>query len=307
MYHYVRGDTSRPPAGYYHLDVTDFRSQLDHFQREYTLLSAETVRACLRGERTPPDDGLVLTFDDGLADHYEWVLPELRARDLWGIFFVPTAPLFHGRRLPVHRIHTLVSEYRGSALLGALREILRTEGIDCRDDTEDMYAGRETADSVRQFKQVLNRAVPDRTLATVLDRLEARFPRAQTTVEELYLTPTQLGELSAAGMGIGAHTVTHPVLSELPVAAQRWEIATSRRQLTACLDAPVELFAYPYGGSDSYTDRTVELVREAGFEAAFTTVPGDIGGDGRDPLALPRRDCAALEHGASTFSLPNAD
>jgi len=168
-----------------------------------------------------------------------------------------------------------------------------------------MYAGRETADSVRQFKQVLNRAVPDWTLATVLDRLEARFPRAQTTVEELYLTPTQLGELSAAGMGIGAHTVTHPVLSELPVAAQRWEIATSRRQLTACLDAPVELFAYPYGTETTYNEQTKRILSDVGCRAAFTTISGDVRSRHLmdSPLELRRRDCNEFPHGGATFDL----
>lgn len=304
MYHYVRGETSRPPSGYYHLDIEDFRAQLDHFERAYTLLSRETFRACLRGDRAPPDDGLVLTFDDGLADHYEWVLPELRARDRWGVFFVPTAPLTFDRRLPVHRIHALVSEYPGSELLTALMDILRTEPIELDSDAGDMYAGRETANDVRRFKHLLNRAVPDHSLAGVLDRLEARFPDARTTVEELYLTPAQLRELAGAGMLIGAHSVTHPVLSDLPVEAQRWEIAASRRHLSQLVDAPVDLFAYPYGGGDSYTGRTVDLVRSAGFEAAFTTEAGDVSADGGHSLTLPRRDCAALEHGDSTFSLP---
>jgi len=218
---------------------------------------------------------------------------------------VPTAPLRFGRRLPVHRIHALVSEYPGAELLTALMDILRTQDIELDTDAADMYAGRETADDVRRFKLLLNRAVPDHSLAGVLDRLETRFPNARATVEELYLTPEQLRELSAAGNLIGAHTVTHPVLSDLPAAAQRWEIEASRRHLSQVVDAPIELFAYPYGGADSYTDRTVELVRAAGYEAAFTTVAGDVRPDEPEPLTLQRRDCAALDHGESTFSLPD--
>lgn len=308
MYHYVRGETDRPPTGYYHLDEADFGRQLDSLERNHTFLSKAQFRQSLRGDRTPPDDGVVLTFDDGLADHHEWVLPELRDRGLWGVFFVATAPLVSDRRLPVHRVHTLVSEYPGPELLSQLREILRAEGVELTDG-EDMYAGRDTDDSVRRFKHLLNRAVPDARLSGVLDRLESAFPAARTDSEALYCTAEQLRDLSEAGMVVGAHSVTHPVLADLPPAAQRFEIAASRRQLRELVDQPVDLFAYPYGGADSYTDRTVEFVREAGFTAAFTTVQGDIGD--RDiagnALTLPRLDCADLAHGESSFSLPTAE
>ncbi|MBX0288245.1 polysaccharide deacetylase family protein [Haloarcula salinisoli] len=306
MYHYVRGETPRPPSGYYHLDIGDFRAQLDYLRDEFTMLSEATFRRCLRGEQSPPTDGIVLTFDDGLADHHEWVLPELRERGLWGVFFVPTAPLVYGRRLPVQRIHSLVSEYPGPELLDALDEILEAADIDLLGDVRSMYEGRDTADSVRQFKHLLNRAVPDHSVSGVLDRLEGQFPAAQTDVSELYLSASQLRDLSEAGMTIGAHTVTHPVLSDLPTAAQRWEIRASRRQLSALLGEPVDLFAYPYGGAESYTDRTVELVSDAGFTGAFTTVDGDADATEfrETPLTLSRRDCANVEHGDATFSLP---
>ena len=307
MYHYVRGETDRPPAGYYHLDVDDFRAQLDYLEREHTLLSAEQFRACLHGERVP-DDAAVLTFDDGLADHYECVLPELRRRGLWGLFFVPTAPLVFGRRLPVQRIHTLVSEYPGSELLDELERLLDGEDVALRTDRESMYADRDTESDVRRFKHLLNRAVPTRAVSSVLDRLEAAFPAADVAVDDVYLTPAQLRELADAGMGIGAHSVTHAVLADLPRAAQQWEIRASRRQLADLLGRPVDLFAYPYGGPESYTAETVRLVREAGFSAAFTTVDGDVG-DGAltEPTTLPRRDCADLPHGDSTVTLPAGD
>ena len=56
---------------------------------------------------------MLLTFDDGLSDHYQYVLPELRRRGLWGIFYIPAGPYQSGRMLDVHCIHLLIGRYGG--------------------------------------------------------------------------------------------------------------------------------------------------------------------------------------------------
>jgi peptidoglycan/xylan/chitin deacetylase (PgdA/CDA1 family) len=55
----------------------------------------------------------------------------------------------------------------------------------------------------------------------------------------------QVRELHAAGMGIGAHTVTHPILLNTAPEAARREIVESGRRLSEILREPVRLFAYP--------------------------------------------------------------
>ena len=64
---------------------------------------------------------------------------------------------------------------------------------------------------------------------------------------------------------IGAHTVTHPVLSALPVASQREEIQRSKVRLEEILNRPVTSFSYPHGDLSA---ETADIVREAGFACA---------------------------------------
>src|SRR5262245_61038035 len=108
------------------------------------------------------------------------------------------------------------------------------------------------------------------------------------------LTADELRELRAAGIEIGAHTVTHPDLSALPYEQAREELAESKRRLEEVLGEPVEVAAYPYGLA---TEETARACRDAGFRAAcVTTGRGDWG----DPHLLPRQD---MENGATLFSL----
>lgn len=307
-YHYVRPDTAAPPGGYYHLPLERFRAQLDHFAEARTLVSRSTFLDCLRGEQSPPAEGVVLSFDDGLADHYRWVWPELERRGLWGVFFVPTDPLVADRRLAVTRIHTLVANYPGDELLAAARDAVREHDAASESVAADgMYAGRDTAESVRAVKTLLNQRVPYEHLPAVLDDLERRFEGAdRVDAADLYLTPGELRQLSAGDNVVGGHSVSHPVLARLSADDQRAEIRRSKGDLEALAAGDVDLFAYPYGGDESYTTQTREMVDSAGFEAAFTTQSGAVtaGNVEHSRLALPRRDCTEFPHGESAATLP---
>lgn len=91
-----------------------------------------------------------------------------------------------------------------------------------------------------------------------------------------------------SGMEIGAHTVTHPILTRTSADAARNEIIECGRRLSDILRVPVRLFAYPNGkpGVD-YASEHVRMVRDAGYAAAVSTSWG--GATARsDIFQLPR-------------------
>ena len=98
------------------------------------------------------------------------------------------------------------------------------------------------------------------------------------------LGPQDLRRLRASGVEIGAHTETHPVLSQLPYAEALRQLRGARLALEAILDEPVEVAAYPYGAAGESTTRAC---RDAGFRAACRI---DGTGSWDDPFALPRQN-----------------
>ena len=102
------------------------------------------------------------------------------------------------------------------------------------------------------------------------------------------LLPDEVFRLAEGGLiEVGAHTVTHPVLSALPAARQHPEIHNSKSQLENILRRPVNSFAYPYGGRSDYTRETISLVRQAGFTCACSNY-SDVVRRGSDLFPLPR-------------------
>jgi peptidoglycan/xylan/chitin deacetylase (PgdA/CDA1 family) len=69
---------------------------------------------------------------------------------------------------------------------------------------------------------------------------------------------------------IGAHSVSHPRLTEVDVRQLSSEVGESRAALERMIEGPVDLFAYPFGDVDA---RVAEAVRDAGYRAAFVEEP----------------------------------
>lgn len=72
-------------------------------------------------------------------------------------------------------------------------------------------------------------------------------------------------DMANGGIAIGAHTQTHPILSAVHPLEAREQISNSRRDLQRDLQAPINVFAYPYGKQNSVLQT---LVEEAGYDGA---------------------------------------
>ncbi len=89
MYHYVRdpGDAVEAGSGIPGMSVKVFENQLDELARQHTLVTWPEVRMALQEERPLPGSPCLLTFDDGVLDHYFHVFKILQKRNLSGLFF----------------------------------------------------------------------------------------------------------------------------------------------------------------------------------------------------------------------------
>jgi len=86
-----------------------------------------------------------------------------------------------------------------------------------------------------------------------------------------YMTRSQMLEMDAGGVTIGAHSRTHPDLRGCSPHELECEVRGSKEDLEDLLGKPVTSFAYPTGLID---DRVVAAVEAAGFSSAVTTRPG---------------------------------
>lgn len=102
------------------------------------------------------------------------------------------------------------------------------------------------------------------------------------------MSPDEAKRLSNSPLiEIGAHTLTHPKLANLDENRQFQEIIGSKKMLEKILDIPLLGFAYPFGSKGSFTSKTIELVKKAGFHYACANIHERVT-EYSDIYALPR-------------------
>jgi peptidoglycan/xylan/chitin deacetylase (PgdA/CDA1 family) len=94
----------------------------------------------------------------------------------------------------------------------------------------------------------------------------------------------EIRELASLGHEIGAHSVSHLKLTQVPLERARKEIGDSKHFLEDLIGKEVISFAYPKG---AWNETLKEEVRQQGFRYAVTIQEGLVS-DHSDWLALPR-------------------
>lgn len=110
---------------------------------------------------------------------------------------------------------------------------------------------------------------------------------------EKMLDLSQLREMSANGIEIGSHTVSHAHLTALSDSDLAAELGDSKKAIEDLIGKPVEGFAYPYGEWDA---RVKDAVVQAGYRYAAATNIGALA-PATDPFAIPRINMRWNTHG----------
>jgi peptidoglycan/xylan/chitin deacetylase (PgdA/CDA1 family)/GT2 family glycosyltransferase len=140
------------------------------------------------------------------------------------------------------------------------------------------------ADNLTVALPLLSRYRVPATLFVISRRLGATNALGDEGASRPMLSADELLRLHGKWVTIGAHTRTHPGLTEIGAEARTEEVEGSRADLAELLGEPIASFAYPFGKHDR---ATVRAVAQAGYEGACTVEirPARLG---EDPLRIPR-------------------
>ena len=259
-----------------------FEQQVDWIARRYRVTTLDAIGSKLESGDPFEERLAAITFDDGYADVYENAFPILRRKGLPATMFVVTDLIGRARLQSFDRLYLLLS-----------RALARPGGIDWVCDVAGAHAipagvrarlSRLPKDPVRTT-QTLLKTLPQHTLDGVLAALEARFPMpAGCFASHRALDWEMLEEMQSAGMTIGSHTRSHPLLTLETSATVRAEVEGSRRLLQQWLGGRIDHFAYPDGRFDA---TVVSAVKKAGYRFGFGVCAHR---DASEPLlTIPRR------------------
>ncbi|WP_232539908.1 polysaccharide deacetylase family protein [Azohydromonas aeria] len=258
------------------LDAHSFDRQCGWLAQLFNVLPLDEAVERLRAG-TLPARALSITFDDGYADAHDVALPILLRHGLSATFFIATGAIDGG---------CMWNDVVEEAVRRTSRESLDLGGFDVKGLQSCKLGSLE-------LRRVASERIKHALKYLPLEQRQALAHRiaAHAGVQPssgLMMSSKQLRHLRRAGMQIGAHTVSHPILAGLGAEQARAEVGLSKRQLESVLGEPVQLFAYPNGKwSQDFDAQAVEIVQEQGFDAAFTTEWGSADAS-TNPYLIPR-------------------
>lgn len=254
-------------------DAETFDRQIGQLAACFNILPLDDAIQGLRKGKLPPRAACI-TFDDGYADNTEIALPILQKHGVPATFFVATGFLDGGRMFN-DTVIELIRRAPGDTV-----------------DLESLGLGKFSIGTVPERRQAISQLLdklkylPSESRQSAVEEMSMLIP--VDLPRNLMMTSSQVRELHNAGMEIGGHTVSHPILAKMENSAACADIANGKEVLESIIRAPVRFFAYPNGkpGRDYLPDH-VRMVEKLGFEAAVSTAHGAARKDS-DLYQLPR-------------------
>jgi peptidoglycan/xylan/chitin deacetylase (PgdA/CDA1 family) len=294
-------DTFRPPVASIlflhrfavpHLGVKghDPRILADHLEHlrahNYHLMSVSDLLDHVENDIPLERPALVFTVDDGYADFATEAAPVFAAYDCPVTVFLITDFVAGKLWNWFDKVDWVFSESDRKALdleIGHLRFVLSWNDVSQREAA--------TKRIIEALKKVPD-GLKEEKILELAHALEVDLP-SRVPSRDRAMTWDEVRVCARSGVTFGAHTVTHPILSQVDDERAEAEIAGSWKAILSETTASVPVFCYPNGTPDDFSAREKSIIRGLGMQAALSTVPGSVRSSrGKikmtDPYSVPR-------------------
>tara|TARA_B100000787_G_scaffold167599_1_gene154700 strand:+ start:2657 stop:3619 length:963 start_codon:yes stop_codon:yes gene_type:complete len=301
MYHYVRPLKNSKYPNLKALELTKFKEQIRWFKKEFDILDYDQFLEIINSKKLSKRKKLILTFDDGYKDNYNYILPELVKNKITGFFYPPTKIIENKIVLDVNKIHFILEKQqdRKKILDDINYELKKLRYNDIYElniplkELKTRYDDLETS----LIKKLLQYILPVNIRTKIIDLLITKYLNMsmKDLSKELYMNKKELKELYDNGMHIGSHGEYHFRWGKLSEKEQTTEISNSI-QFFKKLNFDINKLSvcYPYG---SYNDATIKLVKKFNFKFGITTQVGKIFNDNlKNIFNLPRLNANEMQN-----------
>ena len=255
-YYHVVSDEWLPHVSplYRFRSVREFHADLEFLLRHYQPVGlAELLAAPGR-----PPHSLLLTFDDGFREIHDVIAPILRAKGVPAAFFLTSGGLGN-QLLCAHQKTALLLDRLAAGVSATTRaEIGHLVGAPPGTEANLAVALRKLGHR--------DTALIDAVGAVIGIDFAGFLASAQP-----YLTEEQARSLLAQGFELGAHSIDHPLYSQLSVEEQLRQTRDSMASLQERLGLKRRVFAFPHSDDGVSAAFFTRLAADGGMEATFGT------------------------------------
>ncbi len=295
MYHYIRPIKKSLYPNLKGLEFNNFKKQINYFKNKYNVLNFDDFLEILKTKKIPKKPCIILTFDDGYIDHYNYAFPYLVEKKISGIFYPPINVIKKSSALDVNKVHFILEKQkdRNDILLkinGFLKKKIGKQISDfdfSKINFSSRYDNKKTVLIKRLLQFYLEKSLREK-LINYLFKFYVGIDEKEFC-KNLYLTKENIIEMSKFNMKFGSHGSNHYWWNTLSKLNQEKELLESRSYYKK-ININIENFSvcYPYGSFDL---NTLKLMKKHKISFALTTKVGSINKKNiSNKFILPRYD-----------------
>ncbi|WP_281228107.1 polysaccharide deacetylase family protein [Flavobacterium aquiphilum] len=290
-YHYIRQEYNDPYPSIFGMTPNGFRKQLLLLKKQGDFISPINLAANVKEALESKDNRILITFDDGLKEQFDFALPILDELNIPAIFFVNSSNFEDKKVSTVHKIHLLRSIISSSEFLKKISNVSFSDFEKIKARNIYIYDDNESA----ILKYILNFKLDFNEQEKVVNNLFDNYFDEKTVLDSLYMSEKNLKDLAKNGF-LGGHSHNHYPLGLLEKNIIKFELENSKRYLEKLTDSKIDMVSYPYGTPETSNGKVAELAEKAGYKIGFTTTRG-INTVAENHLLLKRFDCNDLAGG----------
>ncbi len=220
-------------------------------------------------------DGIVITFDDGYLDNFQYALPILEELEIPAAIFVSTGTMENGQEFWWDELERLILSDDNDLDFVSIQD----EKYGCRWNTNTYELKLNCYYAIHYL---MKNFIDADTRMKWFEQLRVQR-KMDGYARETHRTLNRQSCVDLAKskyITIGAHTISHPSLARIGIEKQCTEIVNSKEYMETLLNQKVDIFSYPFGakGAD-YNEDTIQICKEAGIKKAASTIPGIWSGE----------------------------
>ena len=292
-FHYVREIKNSKYPNIKGLEFTEFKDQINYLVKNYEIISPEDL---INKDFNSKKKNVILTFDDGLVDHYKYVYPFLKKKNISGSFYPAVESSLHKTILDVHKLQFILEKVQDrKLLLSKILKMVKLKGINVdyyleiqKDLTKanDLRFNDNITNIIRNLLQYI---LPLKISSSIGNQLFKKYVSINNKnfMKELYLSEKNIKEMIENKMHFGSHGNKHVWLQYLDKEQQYSEVSISKKFLIDNgVDENYLSICYPFG---SYNKTTIDVIKKLNFKIAYTTNDPKVKSPYKN-LSLPRYD-----------------
>ena len=256
------------------LPTDTFERQIKFLHDNFQFISLDNLAKLLKGSEKLPRKAAVITFDDGYKDNFTYAYPILRKYHAPATIFLSTGYIDTGKLFWWDLSNYFVTN--------SLNKTITLKAI----GTFPLNSESDKDKTKMLLRKILKGMSEEEKYAAICELSNATGVDIPNDLgKEVILSWDDIKEMANEEITFGAHTVNHPIFTNVTKEVCQYEIIQSKRDIEEKLGKPVTSFSYPNG---EFNSEIRELVKKAGFECATITNPFGLVDKGSDIYSLRR-------------------